>query len=588
MSTYYKILRPVTAKDLGTHPKFADVLTLIPSDGYVTSETFRHLEKRHVTNSITCACSIGVLVGVSLTKRLMELDSIRFWITQFNDTGHKNTKSTSGTKPSYLNAISKFNKWLENRSVQIYDSKSHDETDNSTGDDSKSFANIEDLMEWCRNHDFNANTLIRIVRKFLTDPQTTSLSASTNSITRSAIKSYFGVHNIVLNLSKTRNKRSENISNDSSMTPGAFYRMLQNSNSGIMLRTVILIKFQSVMDSATLADRFNYDGYRQIVEYFGTENHSLWNLDLCPIPINLIRVKTNVRHITFLDRDAIAQLQEYLAWKKDKYGKQDITKPLFVTKRHLPINRLWISRGFSTMATHVGIQKKVSRNVFKMRAHKVRHLLKSTLLACGCKQYVVDHILGLAPNDTYERQIALYPEKLRTEYSKASRIINIITRVENSLNSLDNGADLNTATQKEKAEIVALKQSATENKFVQDMCKNATLKMHNEIKHLVKLSDTLSDNENIKAVDGPDGLNILINACEHDSDYAVLYDYMDTDHLLCRSCWNMEEHVRIDADTIKIFKPRQLRATLVWCIHCRMTVNPKESDHKCYDNYVPS
>ena len=54
------------------------------------------------------------------------------------------------------------------------------------------------------------------------------------------------------------------------------------------------------------------------------------------------------------------------------------------------------------------------------------------------------------------------------------------------------------------------------------MHKNATLKMHNEIRRLVKLSDTLPDNDNIKAVDGPDDLNILIKACEHDSDYVVV------------------------------------------------------------------
>ena len=443
MNTCYKILRPVTAKDLDVYPEFADVLTLIPSDGYVTSETFSQLEKKHATNGIEHAISVGVLKNTSSTKLMMELDSVNFWITQFNESGHKTTKSSSGTKVTYLNSIFKFDKWLQNRSFQLHKCASEN--------GKKSFKSVEELMKWCDSHDFNAKTLMSIAREYMSSPQMTSLSASTNSLTRSAIKSYFGVHNIVLNLSKTRNKRSENISNDPSMTLGDFYKILQGSNSKIMLRTVILLKFQSGMDSATFTDRFNHDGYKQIVEYFGTENHSLWNIDLCPVPINLIRVKTNVRYITFLDRDAITQLQKYLVWKKDKHSKQDITKPLFITNRNVPINHLWISRGFSTMATHVGIQKKVSHKVFQMRSHKVRHLLKSTMLACGCKQYVVDHILGLAPNDTYEKQTTLYQEKLRTEYSKASRVINIITRVENSLNSLDNDADLNTSTHERKS-----------------------------------------------------------------------------------------------------------------------------------------
>ncbi len=33
MTTYYGVLRPVTAEDLEAHPKFADVPGLIPPDG---------------------------------------------------------------------------------------------------------------------------------------------------------------------------------------------------------------------------------------------------------------------------------------------------------------------------------------------------------------------------------------------------------------------------------------------------------------------------------------------------------------------------------------------------------------------------
>ena len=43
-----------------------------------------------------------------------------------------------------------------------------------------------------------------------------------------------------------------------------------------------------------------------------------------------------------------------------------------------------------------------------------------------------------------------------------------------------------------------------------------------------------------------------IRACKHESDYAVLYNDIDLDHLLCHSCWNREEPVRLDADTAHI------------------------------------
>ena len=32
-----------------------------------------------------------------------------------------------------------------------------------------------------------------------------------------------------------------------------------------------------------------------------------------------------------------------------------------------------------------------------------------------------------------------------------------------------------------------------------------------------------------------------IKACKHDSDYAVLHDYVDRELLLCHSCWNDEK-----------------------------------------------
>ena len=80
------------------------------------------------------------------------------------------------------------------------------------------------------------------------------------------------------------------------------------------------------MGSSTFTDRFNYKGYAQIVKYFRTDDHMSWNLQMCPVPIKLVRVKTDVSHTTFLEHDAIAQLQEYRTWKETKYGKQNSIK----------------------------------------------------------------------------------------------------------------------------------------------------------------------------------------------------------------------------------------------------------------------
>ena len=197
----------------------------------------------------------------------------------------------------------------------------------------------------------------------------------------------------------------------------------------------MLIQLQSGMDVSTLTDRFNYEGYSQIVKYFKTDNHKSWNLDLCPVPIKLVRVKTNVRYTTFLEHDAVSQLQEYLTWKETKYGKQDIAKPLFMTKQNTPIHSKWLSSNFSEVAVRAGMQEKVSPMVYKMRAHSVRHLLKSTLKTYGCASYAADHVLEHAPRDAYEKSAILYPENLRAEYAKASSHLNIFSKVESVLNT---------------------------------------------------------------------------------------------------------------------------------------------------------
>ena len=44
---------------------------------------------------------------------------------------------------------------------------------------------------------------------------------------------------------------------------------------------------------------------------------------------------------------------------------------------------------------------------------------------------------------------------------------------------------------------------------------------------------------------------------------------MYMEHLLCHSCWNKDEPVRIDTDTVKIFRPNQMRAVLVHALQHR-------------------
>ena len=273
MITYYKILRQVEPEDLDTSPGIAEVLGMIPSDGYVTFEHFKGAGKTKAKSGIQYARSHGIPQRISPYDSVLNLDSVKFWLTQLNESGHKNSISKYGTKKMYLHGLSKFNAWLSGRSFPSYETvmSGWQITRKAV---TKSFANVEELMHYCMESDHSTKTAQRVMRECLASVQVDKISASTQTYIQSAIKSYFGVNDVLLVLPKTRKKRLDSVSDeDSRMTLEDFYRMLQKGKPGIMLRTIMLIKLQSDMDSSTFTDRFNYEGYLQIVKYFNTENH---------------------------------------------------------------------------------------------------------------------------------------------------------------------------------------------------------------------------------------------------------------------------------------------------------------------------
>ena len=494
MTTYYRILRPVTRADLDAPPSIAQILRMIPPDGQVTFGHFKDAGENRTQKGLMYACSHGILERILPHEKISELESVKFWCTQLNEPGYKNSRPRYNTRQIYLRGLSKFDAWLPGRTFPSYETVMNDGQITRKAV-TKSFENVEELLTYCNESNYGVKTAQRAVREYLASSQMSAVSASAHAGMRSAIRSYFNTNDVVLVLPKTRKKRSEPVSDeDSHMTLDDFYMMLHNGNPSVMMRTIMLIKLQSGMDSSTFADRFNHEGYSQIVKYFGTDNHKTWSLDMCPVPIKLVRVKTNVQYTTFIDRDAVAQLQRYLTWKETARGKHDPSKPLFMTKHNTPIHSIWLSSGFSDVAVRAGVQKKVSHMVYKIRAHEVRQLLKSTLMANGCAQYAADHVLGHAPRDSYEKQAVLYPEKLRAEYAKASQFINVFSKMSNSLNITNDPASLQASIREIKAELSESKQSKTESDIMDGTHKNALKDMHDEIKRLASILDALPDN----------------------------------------------------------------------------------------------
>ena len=92
-------MRPAEQSDLDAHPRYAGILAPVPPQGHVTSELFRHAEKDRASRGIACACSLGILKRVSPHARILQLDSMRFWCTHLNESGHVNSPEAQHRGP---------------------------------------------------------------------------------------------------------------------------------------------------------------------------------------------------------------------------------------------------------------------------------------------------------------------------------------------------------------------------------------------------------------------------------------------------------------------------------------------------------
>ena len=365
----------------------------------------------------------------------MDHESVRFWLAQLNTPKMKRFNLEKGTKRTYADALEVFNRWLPGRKFPVRNGGSGSSTAY------REFSDVEELLGFCYDPEHGPPMARRVVREHLADLAASKHSLSVALVRCAAVKSYFATHDIKVDVRVDRRRHAVHDVRDlPEMSLFDVYKMMTVGGMGVMLKAVMMIKFQAGLDSSTFADRFNFEAYPQIVKHFGIENHEAWDLGRCPVPVRLVRVKTGVAYTTFIDMDAVSHLQDYLGWKGTREGKRhDPSGPLFVTRRGAPVGPNWISNKFSKAATDAGIQKVVSHHVYKIHSHEVRDLLKSTLLVSGCAQYAADHVLGHAPRDSYEKQAVLYPEKLRSEYAKASGRLNIFSSIERHLRAA--GAD---------------------------------------------------------------------------------------------------------------------------------------------------
>jgi len=143
----------------------------------------------------------------------------------------------------------------------------------------------------------------QIITKYLKDPIHIKKKQTTLKIDYYAIKAYFDRNEHPLDFKfnfKTRKGLSNDDTSKKLLTLNDLLKIITMGQSTLMQKAVFLCKFHRGLDTSTFVEEFNFKAWEQITKSFGTSNHDMWDLELCPIPIKLTRIKTGVIHVGIL------------------------------------------------------------------------------------------------------------------------------------------------------------------------------------------------------------------------------------------------------------------------------------------------
>lgn len=415
--------------------------------------TTEHTNRCLVYKAFGIGKKIGIIKDAD-TKGLtfdecVKLESVEYFLNHYSKSHYKNIKINKhgfrGTQRSYGYALKHFNNWLIGKSLE-------NEKLIATGNDnykkvteSVVLSGLEDLLRLVLESVGNKSQFTKIIKRYLNDSCHEGKSSSTMNAVYFAINGYFEKNEAPVHFkfsAKIKYDNQTELESEQNLSLEDLLKMLTVGRPTLMQKAVYLCKFHRGLDSSTLADRFNFEVWEQLVDYFGIEKHHSWDLTKCPVPIKLVRIKTNFKHVGFLDVDAVSAIQDYLDIREKKtHAPMQNGQALFLNTFQRPISEKWVHKGFFDLAQRAGVQQKIELEKsikYEKDSHEVRDLLKSTLLACGTRYDVADHVIGHKPKDSYEKQTSLYAENLRNEYAKGSKKINMFSNLSTNMKSDDN------------------------------------------------------------------------------------------------------------------------------------------------------
>ncbi len=412
-------------------------------------------KNKHRATSITVFNTLRIAKGLGIVRVVddkpipfddfCELESLKYFADQLRGSKNKNLvekRKLVSTKKDYLYRVWEFNNWLHGKSFDFKVVKHLSESTFETRIDKITLDGLEHLLNLYKESFQTDSDYVRVIKKFLTDESNSLCSVGYMKLKHVAIMSYFEKNECDLRFKYDPNNTHQDFREESSnatLSLDDLGKMLRVGKASPLDYAVVLSKFQRGLDNSTFCDRFNFQVWDQLVEYFGTEIYEKWDLSLCPVPIRLTRVKTSYTHTGYLDYDAIDAIQNYLKIRYEKTHKaMQFHQPLFLNARGNPISYLWVIGLIPRLARNAGIQKKIHNSNLTSRnektSHELRDLLKSTLIVEGVADYVCELAIGHKVGDSYSKMDKLYPDKSRIEYAKASAKLNIVSKMESSLN----------------------------------------------------------------------------------------------------------------------------------------------------------
>jgi len=451
---YYSIVRGADVTGDGMTDDQTQLLGRVGPVGSVfcLRDLRKHASYQRSAGTISAALSCGMIrprpKETSVPQSFRSLESVDYWQRQLRGPVKGSRSRRGSTRHLYLTCLWNFNRWLGGRTFRMIPAFPPS-ADGPPRREEVRFSGVDDLLRHLSDPYSPRSEAVKIVKKYLLDDMHSAKSASYMTIIRSAIVSYFGCNEQPLAVSyRARNGHRTDVPEQRISIP-ELMQVLTAGRPSVTEKAVFLCKFQRGLDSSTLAEGFNYEALPQLVKWFGSERPEAWDLERCPVPVVLTRVKTDYRHTGFLDRDAVEAVQRYLAWGREQKGREpEAGGPLFVGKFGAPISSGWISRRFSFLAGRAGVRRRIpGTKAYNMDSHELRDLLKSTLIDCGCRYDVADHVIGHRPKDSYDKQALLYPETMRREYAKAAGRLNLFTKFSNVTSGADDAGRIRAEMQ---------------------------------------------------------------------------------------------------------------------------------------------